>query len=394
MVTRVRADLAMGTFLRVWRREWAGLSRAQLARAVSSAVNGKPEVSPATVRHWEEGQPPQTAKELDALLRVMRRHWLTDPEIADFRRTVLAATASRQYPDLFDTEGFAQRRDVEEAAVALAEREHLEPCSVSIVHLVVLLEELRCSLTADAALTGSSAQFAAQRRALAMLLFANGCHGEWSGRGDLAFAHRLSLAEVAEACYGAHGLEHTAARTSLATLRAREFFHRSYAGQGSVWARRALEFSQNLIGSPDHDVGVWSFFGALFCLSRQRELRFEWDTFRPLIGLRLAQARDSEKTWPEANYGLVVAAINARQWDVAERAFEGLEVFGRWQPDMQTCRLRAAGDLALNQGHTEEAERHFAAAVALGRQHGMGIDEDLARLDRCGAASESGRSPG
>ncbi len=101
-VGSVQPAMAMGTFLRVWRSEWAGLSRAQLATAVQRHVNGRKRVTSGVIRWWEAGQPPASTEELEALCLVMRAHELTAPEVEQFRSVVFAACANRQYPELFD----------------------------------------------------------------------------------------------------------------------------------------------------------------------------------------------------------------------------------------------------------------------------------------------------
>jgi hypothetical protein len=106
----------MGTFLRTWRSEWARVSRAQLATSLSAHHQNHKRVTPFIIQEWEDGQPPKTTAELDALCAVMGRNGLVGPEVHQFRRAVFAACADRQYPELFETEGFAQRRDVDEAA--------------------------------------------------------------------------------------------------------------------------------------------------------------------------------------------------------------------------------------------------------------------------------------
>ena len=114
----MNAAQAMGTFLRTWRAEWAGLSQTQLAMAVSAR---RPKAKPVTrdvVREWEQGQPPHSTAELEALLAVMQRHGITEWEADDFRQAVFAACSSRQYPELFPDESIAHREDVDELAAA------------------------------------------------------------------------------------------------------------------------------------------------------------------------------------------------------------------------------------------------------------------------------------
>jgi hypothetical protein len=107
---------AMGTFLRTWRSQWAGLSRGQLALAVSARSGKRRPVTAEVVRAWEQGQPPKSTAEFEALLTVMGRKGLTDIEVGQFRRAVFAACLDRHYPELFAAEDFAERPDVDEEA--------------------------------------------------------------------------------------------------------------------------------------------------------------------------------------------------------------------------------------------------------------------------------------
>ena len=75
---------AMGTFLRTWRSEWAGLSRAQLATAISALCPSGKRVTPFIIQEWEAGQPPKSTAELEGLCAVMLRNGLVEPEIADY----------------------------------------------------------------------------------------------------------------------------------------------------------------------------------------------------------------------------------------------------------------------------------------------------------------------
>lgn len=108
----------MGTFIRTWREQWAGLTRAQLALAVSTVGEPRLPVASHVVAAWERGQPPKTTAELTALLQVMRRHGLQEPELAEFRSVALAACAGRQYAELFPEDTL---RDPDLLAAAAAE---------------------------------------------------------------------------------------------------------------------------------------------------------------------------------------------------------------------------------------------------------------------------------
>ncbi len=118
-VASVQPAMAMGTFLRVWRSEWVGLSRAQLATAVQRHINGRKRVTSGVIRWWEAGQPPSSTEELEALCLVMRAHELSAPEVEQFRSIVFAACANRQYPELFEDDDFAHSPQVAQTAAEM-----------------------------------------------------------------------------------------------------------------------------------------------------------------------------------------------------------------------------------------------------------------------------------
>lgn len=156
---------AMGTFLRIWRSEWAGLSRAQLAIALHGVSSRAKGVTPRVIRRWEEGQPPGTVAELDALTEVMGRHGLVQWEVDDFRQAVFAACVDRQYPGMLATEDFAFRDDVEE--VASQDGPWFDR---SIIDLVVCLESLERAVLIDPQQGIPRAHRRRQETALALLL--------------------------------------------------------------------------------------------------------------------------------------------------------------------------------------------------------------------------------
>ena len=141
---------AMGLFLRTWRADWAGITRQQLALALSAYPDVR--VTDAVVRHWEQGQPPGSTAEFDALLDVMSRHGLTRPEIDDVRRAILAAVCDRQYADLFPDEDFAYRDDVVDLACDLYTMA-VQLRDRSIVNLVCRVYELQSAIAEGATST-------------------------------------------------------------------------------------------------------------------------------------------------------------------------------------------------------------------------------------------------
>jgi hypothetical protein len=118
----VNPAAAMGTFLRTWRAEWAGLSRTQLAIAVNAKRRNGRRLSEDSVRRWEEGQPPKNTEELDALSEVMRERGLYPVEIKQFQQAVFTACADRQFPELFTNGDWIYRDDVDARAQRVAGR--------------------------------------------------------------------------------------------------------------------------------------------------------------------------------------------------------------------------------------------------------------------------------
>ena len=190
VVGPVQPALAMGMFLRVWCAQWGCLSRAQLANAVQSHLTGRKRVTAGVIRWWEAGQPPENAEELEALCLVMRAHDLTAPEVEQFRVTVFAACANRQYPALFEDDGFPYSPQVaEHAAAMLRSAERLGVCETNTVTVTACYEELRAALRDDTR-PQEKAQRRKQQMALACLRAL--CSG-------LHFLHGRSLPAATEA---------------------------------------------------------------------------------------------------------------------------------------------------------------------------------------------------
>jgi len=92
---------SMGEFLREWREEQARLSRARVAIAINAKLPKGRQIPHDRVRRWEEGQPPNSTEELEALCQTMREHGIAPSELKQFREAVFAASAQRRYPELF-----------------------------------------------------------------------------------------------------------------------------------------------------------------------------------------------------------------------------------------------------------------------------------------------------
>lgn len=183
----VKPATAMGTFLRVWRSEWAQLSRAQLANAVQRHLTGDRRVTTGVVRWWEAGQPPGSTEELQALLAVMRSHGLTDAEVDQFRQATFAACLDRHYPGLLSYSDISQSPEVVGLAIALTE-ETRSMDSHPTLAVVSLLAALDPSVAVRRHPAAPGTLEHSQDVAYALLQYALGnCHGA-AGRRVLACA--------------------------------------------------------------------------------------------------------------------------------------------------------------------------------------------------------------
>lgn len=200
---------AMGTFLRTWRSEWAGMSRAQLGIAVSAQCGKRRSVTEPVVRHWEEGQAPKSTTELEALMKVMRRNGLSQPEVDDFRKAVLGSVCDRQYPELFEEESFAHRKDVDEVAHGMWQATLGYPCSGNLVRLVASVQELEAAVDAGSGWGASRTQAQQQQVALGYARVMLARHHTQAGR-------RLQGVLVTERTLGTSG--HTSQRGAWETI--------------------------------------------------------------------------------------------------------------------------------------------------------------------------------
>jgi hypothetical protein len=197
----------MGTFLRVWRTQWAGLTQAQLAIAVGARCGGRYKVRKYTVAEWEKGQPPHSAAELEALLAVMQARRATLGEADDFRQAVFAACSSRHYPELFPDVNLAYEDDVDVLAFALHQREEAAPGSTSMVSLVALQHQLEQAVVGGAGLDDKGARARQQQTALAWVRSIVGRRhwreAERPAQAALVFGQNC---ELLTACFGPRGL--------------------------------------------------------------------------------------------------------------------------------------------------------------------------------------------
>jgi len=372
--TAVRPSLEMGAFIRVWRRELAGLSREQLARAITLPGGPCRTVTAATVRHWEEGQPPQTSEELEALLTTMGRHGLSVGDLAEVKRSVFAALCDRQYPAMFERGSLSDRLDVDERVERLVAKDLAAPGSISIVRLLAAMDDLRETVEVRGECL-NEAHALRQLRALTMLYFAMSRRAWWMGLHSPRIASYWGrCADLADVAFGHHGLEHTACQMSVARIRTEEAFDRHHCGQGSRWAREALRRAEDAFHHDSPVVGATWFFAALHCLGEEPGV--ELDPFRRRIAAMLAEIErhGDHSRWIEAHVHLAWATIGAGQWETAEAAVRVMDVVSGSTLDGRVIPLVTRGALAYARGDANDGERLFAQGLEALEAAGAGTD--------------------
>jgi len=229
----------MGTFIRTWRAEWAGLSRAQVAIAANGKLGRSRHISGETVRRWEEGQPPKSAEELRALCVLIQSCPLPERTLLDFRRTVFAACAVRQYPDILTGKPLAERVDVEE----LARNSHRRPTEMDFVGLVASVAEMEDAISdpAGAGLTGARLRraevgLAVLRATLAEALSLD-IRWPWTYTASLFAGNADFIADR----FGPGGL---GGSLSVLGQRIREAWCRGHHGRSAAWSERIVELSK------------------------------------------------------------------------------------------------------------------------------------------------------
>jgi uncharacterized protein (DUF2267 family) len=368
---------AMGTFLRVWRAEWAGLSRAQVAVALSAGA--KMPVATHVVRHWEQGQPPGSTRELEALLEVMQGHGLQPREAGQFRQAVFAACVDRQYPELFEGGDFAYRRDVDEAAHALFEA-HWTAGGANIVHLVGMAESV-----ARVVLEGKRAGLApgqSQRQfvALCYLRALIGDAHDYANRPEAAAAAWAQNHEILQRHFARGGLE-----WPLTPLyaRVREAYSRSYPGNGPsypkafgspVWSVRLLELADEAEAEGDTRLSVQAFFHALGGLDHYRHPGLHETLARASDYVGKAETAGDSDVVRQAHVELCTTHIRHGDLEQAEKhlaATEHMRTGSALRQAMWYCNL---GRLRLAQGDHSAAQEALELALRAARRTPQGAN--------------------
>jgi len=367
---------AMGLFLRTWREEWAQLSRAQLAIAVSARCNRRHRVTPDIVRQWERGQPPQSSEELSALLQVMERRGLLAEEGAHFRQAVYAACAAHLYPDLLDGDDLALRDDVEEVGQRVFQGLIVERLSTDLVSLVAGVKQLERAVSLPAGVA-SAAQRRKQCTALAHLRGAliAARAGEWNGLNPRP--ERAAMLQVNADFVKAHfGLRGPNAALSVLRHRIVAAFGQAHAERSRPGALRLLELSEEARHLGEQEQAADAYLMAVHCLGEMQEGAYE--TLAPQ-GYEYAAMLASQERSGGGLMDLVWGALGDGVYDEAERVLARTEVLSRRSYYPRCQWLLSTGLLALCRGHFGDARTCFSE---------LGWED---RLALCDAAEELGR---
>ena len=357
---------AMGTFLKVWRSEWAGLSRAQLAIAVSAHVNGRKAVTSHMVRHWEDGHPPGSTEELDGLCQVMARSGLSRRSLLDFRKSVLATVIDRQYPELLPSDDFTERPDVDEVAHAMYMASETD--SHNTVQLVAAFSELRAARTSGPTSARECRQAVAQEAALCYLraLVAGvAFHVNWRVEADLWATN----AGVLGSLFGPGGLPGFWPGLDVYRSLAASLHTRACHGRHLASGKRLLEISRSRMAADGHTLaGGPSFLSALAEIARhepvypglRKEAEACWEAIRSSM-------------WPDGvdhcRAALIRVTVRQGLLSEAEEHLVGLESWrdgGGWPACVWYDR---AGEVELSAGRFRQAEELFAAGLDAAERH-------------------------
>ena len=375
---------AMGAFLRTWRAEWAGLSRAQLALAVSRHCPKRRGVTAAVIRVWEAGQVPVTSAELAALCSVMEQRGLLPLELDDFRQHVFGACVEGQYPELFPGDETIHRPDIDQLARLLYTPGYM-PGGYAVVWLVSVLRELRQAVGAEPPRPCAPAQSQRQQDALCVLLTVT---GHWHNRcGRHALAARV-FGEAVEATERFLGVDAnlggyptlTWLMQRLSQLESQRTALRQLHGAHQPLvlgdtnpalqapSRALLELSEQAEACGDHLTAAWAFLAGAdpFDLGRPT-----FDEHRHTFDRLIAEA--GSVCSPTYVYRRVHRVLlREGRLGKAERYVPGFEKLSR-RDGLALCGwLEALGETALAAGDYAAAYEHFTHGVEVARRGQQG----------------------
>ena len=356
-------SLTLGTFLRYWRSEWAGLSRPQLALAVGAQrKRGRKQVTQAVVRAWEKGQPPADTEELDALLAVMRRHGLTEPEISSVRRAVFAACLDRHYPELFAAEEFAIQPDVDEQAARMRLQWPPPPVGSDAVEFIAKLTSLERAVGRDFAPAPPGSQRRRQQAALPYMRRAMSSYCQSVALYGIALQHTIRNERFVRNCFGnagpswiltAQDLRREVIRLTALTTESTE----------PVTEMLRLVREEEDRGNPGG--AAWYFISAMVLIPAPGVGTIRdalWDELE-----RHLQVIDNSDDWL---IQVLASAAADGKWALAEAAAQGIEPWQHGSAYDQNAWHAKMGEFALCTGDLTEAEEHFQASLSLSKDLG------------------------
>jgi len=358
---------SMGTFLRTWRTEWAGLSRAQVAIAVNARLPRDKQIPQDRFRRWEEGQPPKTTDELEALCEVMGTHGLAAVELEQFREAVFRACADRQYPGLLANDEWVHEDDVVEVARAAECQERRQTGSISIVRLVAVEHELSEAVYGEGANGRGRPQAKRQARALVHARTALALPLCYRGRSRQAGELAAGVLRLIDTQLGGHN---------------------PTGNSRAWWQARALQAHLDS-GSP-------ALIGRLFAMSRDAQARGDWDLATQALAWAAQKAITARRN-DLVDYAWENRALLLRGdepffvgWLAAARGLPRevepyLEHYERWRDRSDSMAhfmyYRSMAGFARAAGAHDEAAQHAWDAITIARRWGWSGCERQAMRD-------------
>ncbi len=380
----------MCTFLRVWRKDWARLSRKQLAAAVSVELGRS--IDQHVVRSWEMGQPPRTSEELQALGRVLSARGLTGWELDEVKDAVFAAVLARQYPTLFEVDDLIHSPGLDDFVESVVSR----TLHLPIVDHVAIIHALETALQGSWSLPDSDPLRRRQTIALAHLKAWLVHRQQWVGRYALMGRMAEEVAGFLALTIGSSALS---AECSVASMRRLKAFSLALSASPAAGVRR-LRYLASDAGNHRQVLEA----GAAYCQAVQfagslpvaeaEHLLARSD--RVVAALREA---DPDGALVEPRSHLFEAEFSLGRYDAAEGYISELPHW-RHQPGLHGILWHLAwGKLTAARGLWDEAEGYLSAAADLAAEGHPDHLREARRLMsqrpamRLGGPSRRGDSP-
>jgi len=362
-----------------------------LAVRLSALCAKRKRVTADIVREWEDGQPPKSTAELDAVTEVMRRHCLSAPELEQFRQAVFAVCAARQYPELFADDGLAHRADIEEVAYGIWQRHPQRPGAINIVALVAGIEELDGALKAGLRPTHRGSLARKQAVALAYLRAALVKRHGLSNRFAQVLRATEANAQLLDSHFGPGGLGED---RYLCGLGQRLMSEERGIGRRPGSFGRLMALAGEAASRGHGEAARHAIFSAMECLGDEPDatvdaVRFHWEGTlgRPFS---LAEPADGN---PWNRRHLFRACLHAGALETAEAHLVALD---GWRDDTQVrgCVWHmSAGELAMQQGRYSDALGLLRKALGMAEVGGFmrAAESAQARLAECQDVADGAR---